>query len=378
MQKASFALFLGLSLGVAVPGPTSRFAEGAPPAPQARNWTHVSGDYYVEARFITEKYGKIWLLRAGGGVFGVEPGELSVTDRQYVAGVMKERRTRKTPVTKNSPDRVPYGVGSEVDFLENTKIRESSGLARSRREAGFFWTHNDSGGDARVFLIDEKGRDRGSFLLKDTLAYDFEDIFSFSEEGKHYLVLCDVGNNGRAAPIQMLHLVEEPEFDSRIGLEAEQELAARTIYYSYEDDHRDCEAVGYDPHSKTILFVTKEREADCHVYALPMPEPNPRKAFSARKIATLKLPEVTGMDVSSDGRRVILSTYGHAYEFQRIAEQNWADAFAGEPREVVLPERVQGESICYSTDDKTLYLTSEKLPTPLIVIPVQTQPAAAQ
>ena len=39
--------------------------------------------------------------------------------------------------------------------------------------------------------------------------------------------------------------------------------------------------------------------------------------------------------------------------------------------EIVLPVRVQGEAICYGQDGKTLYLTSEKRPTPLWEVPVK-------
>jgi hypothetical protein len=36
-----------------------------------------------------------------------------------------------------------------------------------------------------------------------------------------------------------------------------------------------------------------------------------------------------------------------------------------------MPRRRQGESICYGPDGKTLYLTSEQLPTPLWEVPVE-------
>jgi hypothetical protein len=40
-----------------------------------------------------------------------------------------------------------------------------------------------------------------------------------------------------------------------------------------------------------------------------------------------------------------------------------------------MPLRRQGESICYGPDGRSLYLTSEKLPTPLIEIPARAEPA---
>lgn len=335
----------------------------------ARVWTDSTGKMHVEAKYVTSQFDKIWLLRSDGRVFGVAPEELSKADREYVDELVRERKAKKE-TTQNPPGRIPYGVGREICRLKDPNIDESSGVACSRRHPGFFWTHNDSGGDGRVYLFDTKGRNLGSCLLEDTLPFDFEDIFSFQADGKSYLVVCDVGNNGRAAAIQLMYVIEEPPFDVEKGVTVDQAPVVQTIAYSYEDDHRDCEAVGIDPTDKTILFVTKERTSECYVYALAWPKPSLTKAFSARQIGTLKIPAVTAMDISPDGRRAIVLTYKHAYEFVRGENETWKGAFARKPRTIVAPERVQGESICYGADGKTLYLTSEKLPTPLLMVPV--------
>jgi len=335
----------------------------------ARVWTDASGELQVDAKFVTSQFGKIWLLRTDGRVFGVDPADLSEADREYVREVIRQREANKK-VTANPPGRIRYGQAREVCRLKNKNINESSGLACSRRRSGFFWTHNDSGGDARAYLFDAEGENLGSCALGDIFAYDFEDMFSFQDDEKSYLVLCDVGNNGRAAPVMMLYVIEEPPFDPKKGLKLEQVPILDTIYYSYEDDHRDCEAVGIDPTGKTILFVTKEQETECYVYSLAWPPPKSKKAFTARHIATLKLPAVTAMDVSPDGRRAVVLTYGNAFEYVRGEDDGWGDTFSREPREIVVPERVQGESICYGPDGETLYLTSEKLPTPLFEVPI--------
>jgi len=71
------------------------------------------------------------------------------------------------------------------------------------------------------------------------------------------------------------------------------------------------------------------------------------------------------MDISPDGRRAILGTYGHAFEFCRGKDETWAEAFSRPPRELTVPRRRQGETICFGPDGRTIYLTSEKRPTPL-------------
>ena len=72
----------------------------------------------------------------------------------------------------------------------------------------------------------------------------------------------------------------------------------------------------------------------------------------------------TGMDISADGQRAVVSTYGLAFEYTRLETESWTVAFGREAKPIFSPFRRQGESICYGSDGKTLYFTSEKLPTP--------------
>ena len=76
------------------------------------------------------------------------------------------------------------------------------------------------------------------------------------------------------------------------------------------------------------------------------------------------------MDISPDGLRAVVLTYGNAYEYVRGPKETWAEGFGREPRVIKMPRRAQGESICYGHDGTTLYLTSEKLPTPLLEVPI--------
>ena len=126
-----------------------------------------------------------------------------------------------------------------------------------------------------------------------------------------------------------------------------------------------------DPTSKTILLVSKQRSRKCHVYAIPWPEEDTEEVAVARKIARLKVFRATGMDVSADGLRAIVSTYGDAYEYRRGAQEDWAEAFSRKGRKISMPPLRQGEAICYGPDGKRLYLTSEKLPTPFWEVPAE-------
>jgi len=354
------------------------------PGSLARTWTDSTGENQVEAELLMWQEGKVWLRRLDGKAFEIALTDLSRADQEYVRRVAREKEAKKAASPVEAPERISYGEARRLADLSNRAVDESSGIAAARGRAGLFWTHNDSGGDARVYLFDSKGRDRGSCVLIDVLAYDWEDIVSFTWQGKHHLLLCDTGNNGLAASVQMLHLVEEPPIDLEKGVAVEHVPVVETIYYSYEDDHRNCEAVAVDPSDRTILLATKQFELKSYVYALRWPKPaaekaagkGSQKALVARLIATPKVPLVTGMDVSPDGRRAVLVTYANAYEFVRKEHDDWAATFSRQPREIPMPLRIQGESICYGVDGKTLYLTSEKLPTPLWEVPVVDGPSA--
>ena len=121
---------------------------------------------------------------------------------------------------------------------------------------------------------------------------------------------------------------------------------------------------------KVIYLVSKEVATECKVYAIPWPRSASTRPVQAKAVGTLKIPTITAMDISPDGLRAIILTYGHACEYTRKPDEKWADAFAREPRWITMPARLQGESICYGADGKTIYLTSEKTPTPLVEVPV--------
>jgi hypothetical protein len=66
----------------------------------------------------------------------------------------------------------------------------------------------------------------------------------------------------------------------------------------------------------------------------------------------------------------MVATYGNLTEYVRAPGESWAAAFGRPGRTIAAPGRKQGESVCFGLDGKTLYLTSEGSPCPLLEIPV--------
>jgi len=296
-----------------------------------------------------------------------------------------------------SAHRVPYGRPRQIATLANRAIDESSGLAAGRDRPGVFWTHNDSGDAARLYAFDPQGRHLATCTLADTEADDWEDVCSFRRGGEAYLLVADIGDNRWLRPYCTLHVVKEPAVGT-----PEKPLAAtvpveQSIEFVYADGSRDCEAVAVDPATGRIYLATKEALA-CRFYELdaglvaPTPKGNPAKPkadapetdttanpdgdaadakpLTARPIGSVPAMLVVAMDISPDGRRAVVLTYGDAMEFVRDDGETWPQAFAHPPRTLPMPKRSQGESICYGPDGRTLYLTSEHTPTPLLEVPV--------
>ena len=275
-------------------------------------------------------------------------------------------------------ERITYLPARELAKLANKNIDESSGLASGRRNKGVLWTHNDSGDRPQFFAINLAGADLATVALVGAGARDWEDICSFTIKGKHFLMLGDFGDNGGTRLDCRLYVVAEPLLNTaRRGAKLKAK-PAMTIPFAYQDGPRNCESVGVDATTRTIYLVSKHLLGKCKVYAMGLPNRSPRRPLVAKAIATLGIPTTTAMDISSDGLRAVVLTYGHAYEYVRGRKETWAVGFSRKPRVIRIPSRRQGESICYGPAGQSLYLTSEKLPTPLIQIPVKeptTRPA---
>jgi len=261
------------------------------------------------------------------------------------------------------PIHVPY---RKLAQLQKSEISESSGLACSRRTADVFWTHNDSGDKARVFAFDKQGLHRGTFVIKKAKNRDWEDMASFTLDGQRCLLLADIGDNVLKAKFYKLYLVEEPELDE-IPAENERLNLLQTVYFRYTDGAHDCEAMAFDATERRAYFAVKSATKSSDIYMLQWPPMSNSKdsAVIAERITAVAFPLVTGMDISPDGRRAVLLTYGLAYEFVRNESETWEQAFSRPATPLIMPFRRQGESICYGPEANMLYLTSEKTPTPL-------------
>ena len=258
--------------------------------------------------------------------------------------------------------------------LKSKKITESSGLARSHFVEDAWWTMNDSGHGTDIYLFGDQGRTLAVCELKDAKNRDWEAMSSFQREGKHFLLVADVGDNvGRRERCQ-LYIFEEPKFKPKKKKTFSKKLRFKTIEFRYEDGPRNCEAVACDPDGKTVFFIEKifletNKRHYPGIYKLELSfddqtEGKKTTLHVAKRIASFPFRGVTGMAISPDGKRLAIRNYLSAHLFERVEVEGklptWQTVFRNsKPKFVPMPLQVQGEAISFTRDNEHLILTSE-------------------
>lgn len=278
-----------------------------------------------------------------------------------------------------SPDPLPpLPEGVELAALiTDARLSEISGLAASRRHPGIFWVHNDSHDANALYAVDTGGTIRATLELP-VPNIDWEDIAWFEHEQKHYLLVADTGDNGGVRKELALHVLEEPETlaDGRIR-------QVRTIRFRWPDGARDCEAVAVDTHAGEILLVSKKRVPP-ELFRLPLFPAGSETVHVAEKLGNLAgiaqatpqelennpvygryRNQITAADVSADGSLFAAMSYLHLYLWPRHPE-GWARALRASPIPLDLPWMAQAEAMGFDPGGDALWISSERLPAPLV------------
>lgn len=245
----------------------------------------------------------------------------------------------------------PASLGSASFFeaadarFEDAAINESSGLVKSRRFNGVFWTHNDSGDRPRIFAVTREGRSIGAVEVLNARNVDWEDI-AIDDVG--FLYLCDIGNNRNRRTDLIVYRV--PEVDPR-GVQTVH-VAARFPFRYPGLRSPDAEACFFA--NGAIYILTKEWGADeTFLYRLDLsrPEREQTVAFVGKtEIDGL----VTAADITPDGSRLAVLTYNSIHLFEKPKE---GDQYLAGNRRRIFFFFGQAEAIAWDGDD--LIITNE-------------------
>ncbi|RMF41965.1 MAG: hypothetical protein D6753_08590 [Planctomycetota bacterium] len=215
-----------------------------------------------------------------------------------------------------------------------------------------------------MYGFDRTGRLLATVHLRGAAAVDWEDMCRFHREGKDYLAIADVGDNQAKRSVVVVYVIEEPDIDCRPG-EAHpvtrSVAVVRELRIRYPTGACDCESLAYDPRRDAFLLASKERFR-CRLWTVPAADRDDgSEVVEARLLTTLALPLVTAADISPDGSRLVLGTYGPACILQRRGDAPWSSN-GGDLQIIALPPRRQGEAICFNRAATGLLLTTEGSP----------------
>ena len=266
--------------------------------------------------------------------------------------------------------------------IENASLDEASGIQSSGRSPGVYFLHND-GGQPRIFAMNSKGEDLGSFLLDGAKNRDWEDLSRVPSENGPLLVVADTGDNLALRASVTLYFVAEPE-PGEHGRYSGSYPVLHSINLRYPGGPRDCESMAYDPSSGSIYLLSKRdkpariysislvdalanNEAQLHfdgeVFPFRRPTARDRLGFGPREGQWISQP--TGLDFSPDGTRAAVISYRSLYLFSRQQGETWETAFAGKPVEFLGPGSRKEESVGFMSDGHSILITNEGISAPI-------------
>lgn len=258
-------------------------------------------------------------------------------------------------------------------YVRNRDITEASGMAVSHYEPDLLWIINDDHLEGYelgfpLFAVRYDGANAGAVQLSGVDDLDGEDLASFQLDGRSYLLIGDIGDNRSRRESRILYVAEEPKILDRRFDEGASVEVAWTIEYRYEDGPRDSEALAVDVVGERVFLLTKRTRPPV-LYQLPL-RPGVSDAVARRVLALPLEPAAranpTAMDISPDGLSAVVATYRHAYLYRRESHEDWAVAFSRPPLRMEFPRMRQAESISFSGDGRSVFITSERIYAPLV------------
>ena len=278
-------------------------------------------------------------------------------------------------------DSTPLAALREVaraGTIADRALAESSGLAPSSWDAGVFWSHNDSGNEARLYALDTTGAALGRFRVSGAFNVDWEALALGPCDAGACLYIADVGDNRARRRSVSLWRVREPgpivasDSGARAGTAAMAKTDSATrLPFRFPDEPHDVEAMWVAPDT-AVWMVTKRPSRGALgglrpvlLFRIPSSAWRSSTTVVAELVDSLPIVPVPGdsdnwvtdaafTSQGPDGATVAVRTYQAVMIFD-------ADATTGRPGRVrtrctlaALRERF-GESLAWMPDGRLLF-----------------------
>lgn len=283
-------------------------------------------------------------------------------------GVNESINSGSKPLSSCPSTSAPVSSGR----ISSTELDEASGLVASSANPGVFYSHNDSGGAARVYALAPDGTLLATISVSGATAVDWEDIAigPGPNANSNYVYVGDIGDNAMSRSSIRVYRFAEPTIDLSATLQ-KHNASAETLRLSYPDGAHNAETLLLDPTTGDLFVLTKHQSGSSSLYVAHAPL-SPTSTQTLELVTSLQFgtgalsgsPLVTGGDVSKDGSAVVIRTYSGAFYWVRSAGTTLGEAFAGMPCSVTVPAEKQGEAIAFTSDSSGYATLSEgSLPT---------------
>lgn len=246
-----------------------------------------------------------------------------------------------------------FETADESVSMRSSTINELSGLASSIAHPGLLWAHNDSGDQARIFLIDPStGEIRLETALQGIKNVDFEDITIQTINEQTYIVVGDIGDNSGHRPLVSLHRVKEPTSLSKKRIVLPKSHI-ETMHIKYAEGARDAETLMSDVDGDLII-VTKREESN-YLYSFTF-EPEKTKTLISK--GRIKINNITAGDINRDGE-IVLRNYAQIFYWPASRTPAIKRLATEKPLGIPTAPEPQGEAIAWSNEHE-LYSIPEK------------------
>jgi hypothetical protein len=221
--------------------------------------------------------------------------------------------------------------------LNTQVVREPSGLVKSRRHPGVFWTHGDSGTSPQLFAFRATGELLASVRVVGAPNSDWEDI-AIDDSGTLYIG--DIGNNKQIFPARFIYTLPEPDLSAG---RSDPVPWSHRWKYKYPKDRFNAESLYVRDGRMHVIQVGLRGKPT--IYRL---EPTAEDECRLAPVGTLPVWLAQGSDVSPDGAWLVVCTGAAAWLVELDAD--------GLPRADRKPLQVRypqcpAEACCFDGDD---------------------------
>ena len=235
-----------------------------------------------------------------------------------------------------------------IGRLASSRLAESSGIVKSRKYPDVFWTHNDSGNPPVLFAVKLTGEVVAEINVRGARNIDWEDI-AIDNTGR--LFIGDIGDNRRSRDSYEIYVLPEPDPFARPlkGVPVMQ-----TLRYRFPDGGRNCEALFI--YEGKLHLITKKGFDPPVLYRL---EPKEGDWLTPMRVGTVPRPPITAADVSLDGKRLAVCSYGRMAVYQVTGDLSKIHELKAS--RIPLPVNSQTEACCFDGDDVIVTAESREI-----------------